>query len=123
MFSLNTYCLDVMQKRSAEVVAGNYFIRYMFACAGTAICIPAIDAFGVGWFSTISAGFLIASAVLTWLVTLYGRSWRERVDRYNERRQARHIEEKNERHRRVHELGEVHKNSVNDDEHEREEHE
>jgi hypothetical protein len=30
--SLNTYCLDVMQKRSSEVVAGNYMLRYLFTC-------------------------------------------------------------------------------------------
>lgn len=28
--SLNTYCLDVMQSRSSEVVGLNYFVRYLF---------------------------------------------------------------------------------------------
>lgn len=112
-----------MQKRSAEVVAGNYFFRYLFAAAGTAVCLPAIEAIGVGWFSTISAVFLMFSAALTWMVTLHGRSWRERVDSYNERRQARHIEEKNERHQHEHqqERGQEHTEPNNG--HEPEEHE
>ncbi|KAL2436578.1 MFS-type transporter ppsE [Exophiala dermatitidis] len=80
--SLNTYCLDVMQAkgRSAEVVAGNYMIRYVFAAAGSAVCLPAIEAIGVGWFSVISSGFLIVSAVAVWATTVWGEGWRRAVD-------------------------------------------
>ncbi|KAI9815799.1 MAG: hypothetical protein M1827_002195 [Pycnora praestabilis] len=78
--SLNTYCLDVMQSRSAEVVAGNYMIRYLFAALGTATVLPAIDKIGVGWFSTISAGFLIVSTLLVYATTIFGKGWREKVD-------------------------------------------
>jgi len=78
--SLNTYCLDVMQGRSAEVVAGNYFMRYMFAAAGSAACLPAVRAIGVGWFSTISAGFLVAGAGATWLTAVKGRDWRVAIE-------------------------------------------
>lgn len=80
--SLNNYCLDVMQGRgkSAEVVAGNYFIRYLFASAGSAACLPAVQTIGVGWFTVISAAFLLGSAGLTWATTIWGRGWRERVD-------------------------------------------
>ena len=77
--SLNTYCLDVMQKRSSEVMAGNYVIRYVFAAAGTAACLPVIEAIGVGWFSTISAAFLVVAAIGTWATATYGSSWREHV--------------------------------------------
>ena len=77
--SLNTYCLDVMQSRSSEVVAGNYLIRYLFAAAGSAACLPAVQAVGVGWFSTISAGFLVFSASLAWATTIWGKSWREKT--------------------------------------------
>ncbi|KAH7046703.1 major facilitator superfamily domain-containing protein [Macrophomina phaseolina] len=78
--SLNTYCLDVMQARSAEVVAGNYVFRYVFAALGSALCLPAIEKIGVGGFSTISAGFLVTAMGLTWLTTRYGREWRDGVD-------------------------------------------
>ena len=82
--SLNTYCLDVMQGRSAEVVAGNYMIRYFFGCVGTAVCLPAIQSIGVGGFSTISAGFLVAAAGGTWAITIWGKGWRENVTRKKE---------------------------------------
>ena len=79
--SLNTYCLDVMPGRSAEVIAGNYFVRYLFACAGTAVVLPAVEGVGVGWFSTISAGFLLAGTGGVLASIWWGKGWRERVDR------------------------------------------
>ena len=90
--SLNTYCLDVMQSkgRSAEVVAGNYMIRYFFAAVGSAVCLPAVEKIGVGWFSTISSGFLIISTGMVVLTTLCGEKWRTGID---EKKRAR----KNER--------------------------
>lgn len=89
--SLNTYCLDVMQSkgRSAEVVAGNYMLRYVFAAVGTGVVLPAIEAIGVGWFSTISACFLILSGVLVWATTIWGSKWRHAVDERNRRKQIR----------------------------------
>jgi hypothetical protein len=91
--SLNTYCLDVMQAKgkSAEVVAGNYMIRYVFAAAGSAVCLPAIEAISVGWFSTISAGFLILSASSVYAVTIWGEGWRKSVD--GRKREKRHRRE------------------------------
>lgn len=86
--SLNTYCLDVMKGRSSEVVASNYVCRYLFAAIGTAVCLPAVESIGVGWFSTISAAFLVASAGLTWTVTIWGKGWREAVVRHKEEKKA-----------------------------------
>jgi hypothetical protein len=78
--SLNTYCLDVMQGRGAEVIAGNYVLRYLFACAGTAVVLPAVQSVGVGWFSTISAAFLFLSAVGVVASVQWGKGWREVID-------------------------------------------
>ena len=61
------------------MLAGNYVIRYAFAAAGTAVCLPVIDRIGVGWFSTISAAFMVVAAVATWMTAKYGGTWRERV--------------------------------------------
>ena len=69
-----------MQKRSSEVVAGNYVIRYVFAAAGSAACLPVIERIGVGWFSTISAIFLVFSTGALWLTVIYGKQWRDAVD-------------------------------------------
>ncbi|KAK8102681.1 hypothetical protein PG984_015827 [Apiospora sp. TS-2023a] len=92
--SLNTYCLDVMPTRSGEVVASNYVIRYLFACAGTAVVLPATQSIGTGWFSTISVAFLLCGVLCTMATIRYGRQWRLRIDakkkarRYAERRRA-----------------------------------
>lgn len=77
--SLNVYCIEVLPSRSADTLAGNYMIRYFFSAVGTAVVLPAIEAIGVGWFSTISAAFLVASAFLVWLNIQHGKAWRERT--------------------------------------------
>ncbi|KAK5937088.1 hypothetical protein PMZ80_010628 [Knufia obscura] len=88
--SLNTYCVDVMQSRGlgSVVVAGNYQIRYVFAAAASAVCLPAIEKIGVGWFSTISALFLVVCTGGLWLVCIYGQKWRHEVDAKKARRKA-----------------------------------
>ncbi|KAI1362704.1 major facilitator superfamily domain-containing protein [Xylaria arbuscula] len=78
--SLNTYCLDVMSGRGAEVIAGNYAIRYLFGCLATAVVLPAIQTIGVGWFSTISTFFLVGGAGCTYLTVRYGEQWRNDID-------------------------------------------
>lgn len=78
--SLNTYCLDVMQRRSAEVVAGNYLVRYLFAALGSATCLPAVEKIGVGWFSTISCLFIVVCTGFVMLTTRYGEGMRNWVD-------------------------------------------
>ncbi len=61
--AVNTYCIDVVPGRSTEVLGGNYFIRYMFGAAGTALAIPATDGIGIGWFCTISTAFILCAWV------------------------------------------------------------
>ncbi|KAI0148766.1 MFS general substrate transporter [Xylariaceae sp. FL1272] len=84
--SLNTYCLDVMPGRGAEVIAGNYAIRYLFAATGTAVVLPAINSIGVGWFSTISVFFVLGGSICTWLTTQYGKQWRDAIDAKHKRK-------------------------------------
>lgn len=79
--SLNTYCLDVMPGKGSEVIAGNYFVRYLFACMGTAVVLPAIDGIGVGWFSTICTLFLLFGSACGVVTIWKGREMREAVDR------------------------------------------
>jgi hypothetical protein len=55
-------------------------MRYMFAAAGSAAVLPAVRAIGVGWFSTISALFLVAGAAATYVTALYGKGWRDSID-------------------------------------------
>jgi hypothetical protein len=93
--SLNTYSLDVMQSsgRSAEVVAGSYLFRYVFGALGSGLVLPAVERMGVGWFSTISALFLIASGVGVWLTTIFGDQWRDKVEKKNQRKAEERTEE------------------------------
>lgn len=81
--SLNTYLIDVLQDKglSSVAVAGNYLARFMFAAAGSAVCLPAIRGIGVGWFSTISGLFISVTAVMTWLLARYGEQWRQKSGR------------------------------------------
>lgn len=89
--SLNTYCLDVMPTRSGEVVAGNYVIRYIFACAGTAAVLPGVQAIGVGWFSTISVFFLLFGVLCTFATIKCGKKWRQVIDA---KKKARRLKER-----------------------------
>lgn len=88
--SLNSYCIDVMQPSggSADVVAGNYLFRYALGALGSGVVLPAIHAIGVGWFSTISAVFLVIAGVCIWATTVYGESWRQKVDARRDQLQA-----------------------------------
>jgi hypothetical protein len=55
-------------------------MRYMFAAGGSAVVLPAIRGIGVGWFSTLSAFFLMAGAAATWVTAEYGKKWRDAID-------------------------------------------
>lgn len=56
-------------------------VRYLFAALGTATVLPAVEAIGVGWFSTISAGFLALGAGMVMANVRWGRGLREGIDR------------------------------------------
>lgn len=55
-------------------------MRYMFAATASAVCLPGVRAIGVGWFSTISALFLVAGAAATHVTAVYGKQWRVTTD-------------------------------------------
>jgi hypothetical protein len=55
-------------------------LRYFFGALASAVVLPAIDHIGVGWFSTISAGFLVVSTILVYITILFGRTWRDKID-------------------------------------------
>lgn len=69
-------------------------IRYLFGALGSAVVLPAVEKIGVGWFSTISAGFLVMSSLATWAAILWGKGWRDEVDR--KRRAKRDVKRREE---------------------------
>ena len=77
--SLNTYCLDVIPGRGAEVAAANFFVRYLAGCLGSAVVLPIVQSIGVGWFSTISSALMVLSAVGMWIGIQRGGKWTEKV--------------------------------------------
>ncbi|KAF5615482.1 dityrosine transporter [Fusarium sp. NRRL 52700] len=77
--SYNTCCLDVMPGHGAEVAATNFFARCLVGCVASAVVLPAVEAVGIGWFSTISAAYLIVSALATMAAIQWGKGWRERT--------------------------------------------
>lgn len=54
--SSNTYLVDCLQTRSAEVIAINNCIRYLFAAGASAGILPLVKAIGVGPANTLAAG-------------------------------------------------------------------
>lgn len=98
--SLNTYLLDAGEgkARSAEVVAGNYMVRYFMGAIASAVVLPAINGIGVGWFSTISAGFLVAAAGLVFLTAKKGRSWANEVEEKKRLKKEKRSEKANAAH-------------------------
>jgi hypothetical protein len=80
--SLNVYCVDVMEGtgKSSLAVAGSYMVRNVAGAAGTAACLPTIEAMGVGWFMTIASGLLVIAGGLLWLATRRGEEWRIRKE-------------------------------------------
>ncbi|OCF33611.1 dityrosine transporter [Kwoniella heveanensis BCC8398] len=87
---LNTYLVDSMETRSAEVIAVNNCIRYIFAAIASAVILPIADAIGWGWSMTICAILTWISAFSLWLLYRYGDKWREAANRRHgvTRRQA-----------------------------------
>ncbi|KAI0479596.1 major facilitator superfamily domain-containing protein [Xylaria cf. heliscus] len=104
--SLNTYCLDVMSGRGAEVIAGNYAIRYLFGCLATAIVLPAIESIGVGWFSTISTIFLLLGTLCTYLSIRYGKIWRDTIDAKHKIKKIKQLEKNKKKSHAGHEATE-----------------
>lgn len=50
------------------VITSKYIIGYGLGAAGNASVIPFIDAFGIGWWSTLSKIFLSITRRVVWLI-------------------------------------------------------
>lgn len=92
--SLNTYCLDVMPGRGAEVTAANFFVRYLAGCVGTAVVLPAVEGVGIGWFCTITAVFVMVTALGVMAAIRWGEEWRDATTRRLEGKKEKKNKEK-----------------------------
>lgn len=82
--SLNVYCLDVLQERSAEIIAGNFMVRYLIGAVCSAAVVTATEEIGVGIFSTISAAFMIVATVGLCFAAQLGPKWRGSIQSRDE---------------------------------------
>lgn len=73
----NTYCVDVFQTRSAEVIAVNNSLRYLLSAAASAFVLPLIEKIGVGLTNTFSAILCWIGFLLILITIRYGPKMRE----------------------------------------------
>lgn len=69
--------VDCMQSRSAEVVAINNCIRYIFSAGASAFVLPLANAIGWGWTMTMCAFVSWLAAGALFILCRYGECWRE----------------------------------------------
>jgi len=91
----NTYLVDVMEARSAEVIATNKYahliacnfilmdfgipscLRYVAAAGASAVVLPIIQAIGVAPTNAIAAAIAWIGFALICATIKYGQGWRE----------------------------------------------
>ncbi|KAF8519191.1 major facilitator superfamily domain-containing protein [Gautieria morchelliformis] len=73
----NTYLVDVMQDRSAEVIATNNCLRYIASAGASAAVLPIIQKIGIAATNAIATGFSVTGFALMCATIKYGKSWRE----------------------------------------------
>jgi hypothetical protein len=89
----NTYLVDVMQDRSAEVIATNKYasrccdgsfltalsscLRYIASAGASAAVLPIIQKIGIAATNAIATGFSLTGFALMCATIKYGKSWRE----------------------------------------------
>ncbi|WVR08471.1 hypothetical protein IAU60_005526 [Kwoniella sp. DSM 27419] len=73
--------VDSMQTRSAEVIAVNNCIRYIFAAVASAVVLPIAHAIGWGPTGTICFVITMCAAFMLFLCERYGDKWREAANK------------------------------------------
>lgn len=84
--SHKSYCTLFADVTLFVFSAGNYLVRFIFSAIGTAVCLPAIQAIGVGWFSTCSAGILVLAAGGVYITIQRGARWRDDISANEQRK-------------------------------------
>ncbi|KAF8590676.1 MFS general substrate transporter [Ramaria rubella] len=73
----NTYLVDVMQDRSAEVIATNNCLRYVASACASAAVLPLIQTIGVAPTNAIAAAIGLIGFGFMCATIRYGEGWRE----------------------------------------------
>lgn len=74
---VTTMLTEFMPKHASHGVALNNFIRNIFACVGSLVAEPIIDAIGNGWlFTILGCWTLFSGPLVIWAIKTYGDRWR-----------------------------------------------
>ena len=83
---VTTMLTEFMPNRASHGIALNNFVRNIFACVGSLVAEPIINAIGNGWlFTILGVWTLMSGPAVIWAIKTYGDRWRES----NERKLAR----------------------------------
>ncbi|KAL1891984.1 hypothetical protein Sste5346_007328 [Sporothrix stenoceras] len=85
--ALNTYSAEVIPGHKSEVMAGKYFVQYVFGAAGSASILLLINKIGVGWAATISVGACVLGGVLALLTARHGSAMQRRAEAWTKQRE------------------------------------
>ncbi|KIJ66098.1 hypothetical protein HYDPIDRAFT_151933 [Hydnomerulius pinastri MD-312] len=77
---INSYTVDLLQTRSAEIMAAGNAFRSLIVALGSAAVIPSIESIGVAWTNSIAALFVWVSYGLLALTIRYGDRMRASYD-------------------------------------------
>lgn len=75
---INAYCVDCIPQLNGDVIANNYFLRFLCAAILTGTVLTQIDHMGIGWTCTISAIVLWAGFACNLILILYGVQLRKK---------------------------------------------
>jgi MFS family permease len=75
---VNTFMVDIFNKKSASATASLNLVRCLMGAGGTAAVLPIVNAIGVGWTFTLLVGIMMASLGLVWVQMRWGMMWRKR---------------------------------------------
>lgn len=85
--ALNTYSAEVIPGHKSEVMAGKYFVQYIFGAGGSASILLLINKIGVGWAATISVGACVLGGVVTLATARHGSAMQRRAEAWTKQRE------------------------------------
>lgn len=79
---VTTMLTEFMPDRASHGIALNNFVRNIFACVGSLVAEPLIDAIGNGWlFTILGIWTFISGPLVIWAMKKYGDRWRDNTAR------------------------------------------
>jgi MFS family permease len=75
---VTTMLTEFMPNRASHGIALNNFVRNIFACVGSLVAEPLINAIGNGWlFTILGIWTLLSGPIVIWAMINFGDKWRK----------------------------------------------